>query len=71
MNITIRRTRLGWASENEFLLYGALLGEVRFLRQRGFGIHREGEQYRVGNRLVDAAGLQDIAARERRLMGSP
>ena len=54
--------------ENERLLYGPLLPDVRFLRQRGFGVHREGDRYRVGNRLMDGGQLRGVAARERRLM---
>ena len=59
------------ASDNEKQLYGALLAEVVFLRRRGFGVHREGELFRVGNRLLDADGLLAIAARERRLIERP
>ena len=55
--------------QNEALLYGPLLPDVRFLRQRGFGVHMEGDRYRVGNRLMDAGQLKRIAARERRLAG--
>lgn len=55
--------------ENEWLLYGALLADVRFLRQRGFGVHMEGDRYRVGNRLMNAGQLRGVAARERRLAG--
>jgi hypothetical protein len=58
----------GFDSENEKLLYGRLLPDVRLLRQRGFGVHMEGDRYRVGNRLMGARRLQSIAARERRLM---
>jgi hypothetical protein len=56
------------ASDNEKLLYGALLPEVVFLRRRGFGVHCEGDLFRVGSRLLDAEGLLAVAARERRLL---
>ena len=56
-------------SVNERLLYGPLAADVRFLRQRGFGVHMEGDRYRVGNRLMDAGQLGGVAARERRLLG--
>jgi hypothetical protein len=56
------------ASDNEKRLYGALLPEVVFLRRRGFGVHCEGDLFRVGNRLLDTDGLLAIAARERRLV---
>ena len=55
--------------ENEWLLYGPLLPDVRFLRRRGFGVHMEGDRYRVGNRLMTAGRLRGVAARERRLVG--
>jgi hypothetical protein len=55
--------------ENEWLLYGPLLADVRFLRQRGFGVHMEGDRYRVGNRLMNGGQLKGVAARERRLVG--
>lgn len=55
-------------SDIERTLYGALMEDVTFLRKRGFGIHREKTGFRVGNRLVDADGLEAIAARERRLI---
>jgi hypothetical protein len=58
----------GAPSTNEKALYGDLLPDVMLLRRRGFGVHREGELFRVGNRLMDAAALQDVAARERRLL---
>jgi hypothetical protein len=64
------RLRLDPASENERALYGKLLDEVRFLRQRGFGVHREGRKFRVGNSLVSARRLKIMAARERRLLSS-
>src|SRR5476649_637419 len=54
-------------SDNEKRLYGALMGDVTFLRRRGFGVHCEGTLFRVGNRLVDADELVAIAAREPRL----
>ncbi len=54
--------------ENERLLYGPLLADVRFLRQRGFGVHMKGNRYRVGNRLMNAGQLKGVAARERRLV---
>jgi hypothetical protein len=63
-----RRPTPSIGCENERLLYGALLPDVRFLRQRGFGVHREGDRYRVGNRLMEAGQLKRIAARERRLV---
>jgi hypothetical protein len=55
----------------ERALYGPLMPDVTFLRQRGFGVHREENGFRVGNRLVDADGLRAIAARERRLIRKP
>jgi hypothetical protein len=62
-----------WAdpvSDTEKQLYGALISDVLFLRRRGFGVHCEGERFRVGNRLLDAEGLRAVAARERRLVGA-
>lgn len=56
-------------SDNERWLYGALLDDVRFLRRRGFAVHRTARGIRLGNRLVTPRGLQSIAARERRLTG--
>ncbi|WP_139374080.1 hypothetical protein [Enhydrobacter aerosaccus] len=70
----IRPSPRRWAdpvSDIERELYGALMPDVTFLRQRGFGVHREVDGFRVGNRLVDADGLQAIAARERRLLRKP
>jgi hypothetical protein len=54
---------------NEILLYGALLADVRFLRQRGFAVHTEGHLYRVDNRLMDVEQLLAVVARARRLNG--
>ena len=64
------RTRrwTGAPSANETALYGALLADVTFLRRRGFGVHCEGDLFRVGNRLLDAQGVHEVAARERRLL---
>ena len=58
-----------YASANELLLYGAQLHDVRFLRQRGFGVHMEGPLFRVGNRLLSRRRLVDVARRERSLLG--
>ena len=58
-----------YASANEVALYGAQLHDVRFLRQRGFGVHREGPLFRVGNRLVSRSRLVEVARRERSLLG--
>lgn len=55
----------------DWSLYGTLLADVVLLRRRGFGVHREGDFYRVGNRLLDADGLRAVAARERRLLDHP
>lgn len=62
---TLRRE----GNQREAELYGALLGDVRLLRRRGFGVHIEGNRFRVGNRLMGARELRLVAARERRLMG--
>lgn len=48
-------------------LYGDLFDDVQFLRRVGFGVHREGAGYRVGNQMRTAAEVRGIAARERRL----
>ncbi|MFI5001059.1 MAG: hypothetical protein ACHQK9_14370 [Reyranellales bacterium] len=64
-----RRPTLSADSDNEIRLYGDLLPDVKFLRRRGFGLHMEGRLYRVGNRLMGAAELKEVAARERRLAG--
>jgi hypothetical protein len=56
-------------SVNEILLYGDLLSDVRFLRQRGFAVHMEGHLYRVDNRLMDVEELLAVVARARRLNG--
>lgn len=64
-----RRPQRDPRPDPETALYGALLPDVRFLRQRGFGIHREGDRFRVGNRLMAAPTLKRLAARERRLCG--
>ena len=53
----------------EALLYGRVLDDVTLLRRRGFGVHIEGDRFRVGNRLMSLAALKRIAARERRLLG--
>ncbi len=58
----------GAPSTNEKARYGDLLPDVMLLRRRGFGVHREGCLFRVGNRLMDATALQAVAARERRLL---
>jgi hypothetical protein len=58
-------------STPEYALYGDLLADVLLLRRRGFGLHREGALFRVGNRLLDADGLRAVAARERRLLQHP
>ncbi len=72
VSISIRPRPTRWAagpSDNEKRLYGALMEDVTLLRRRGFGVHCEGNLFRVGNRLVDAEDLVAIAARERRLAG--
>lgn len=55
--------------ETERQLYGPLLDDVKFLRRRGFYIHRQGKWIMLGNRLVDTDRLVATAARERRLAG--
>lgn len=52
-------------------LYGDLIGDVRFLRQRGFAITRVGEGFDLGHRTLDATGLRALADRERLLLGEP
>ena len=59
-----------YASPNEILLYGERLLDVRFLRQRGYGVHMEGPLFRVGNRLMSRRRLGLVARRERTLLGS-
>jgi hypothetical protein len=51
-------------------LYGdaATVDDVRFLRQQGFVVHREGAGVRIGNTLCTLAALRAKAARERRLL---
>lgn len=51
------------ASLNQLLLYGSQLLDVRFLRQHGFGVHREGPLFRVGIRLLSRRRLADVAQR--------
>lgn len=62
-------------AHREAALYGALLGDVNFLRRRGFSIHSELQAgrrfYWVGNRLLGATALRAVAARERRLLQTP
>ena len=58
-----------YASANEVALYGAQLHDVRFLRRRGWGVHREGPLFRVGNRLMNRRRLVEVAERERSLLG--
>ena len=62
-------------AQRETTLYGALLDDVNFLRRRGFPIHSELQAgrrlYRVGTRLLGAAELRAVAARERRLLQTP
>lgn len=57
--------------ERETSIYGELLEDVLFLRRRGFAVHAElkGSRrcYRVGNRLLGAGQVREVAARERRL----
>ena len=48
-------------------LYGADLGDVQYLRRKGFTINREGDGLRVGNQRCDFAELRRKADRERRL----
>ena len=55
--------------QREALLYGPVLDDVILLRRRGFGVHIEGDRFRVGNRLMSRAELRRTAARERRLLG--
>lgn len=50
-------------------LYGDLLPDVQVLRARGFVVTREGAGFRVGNKLVDKAGLRAMARREGGLAG--
>ena len=61
-------------ARREKALYGALLDDVDFLRRRGFTVHAvlKGSRrcYRVGSRLLGAAELRAVAARERRLLGT-
>lgn len=52
---------------HEQRIYGALLPDVQWLRHRGWVITCERKGVRVGNRLMDVAEVQAIAARERRL----
>lgn len=52
-------------------LYGTLLPDVEVLRRRGYVITKEGGVYHVGNKRLDATGLKEMAARERRLLGQP
>lgn len=57
------------AAARERALYGELLADMRFLRQRAFFVHAEPGGFRLGNRLVDGAELRRVAGRERRLLG--
>lgn len=50
-------------------LYGDRAADVTFLRQRGFGVNRQGAGFLVGNRECTAAELHNVAQRERRLAG--
>jgi hypothetical protein len=51
-------------------LYGNHRADVDLLRRRGFVVTREGEGFRVGNKVVTAAELIAVADRERRLVGA-
>jgi hypothetical protein len=56
--------------DRQLALYGdaATVTDVRFLRQQGFIVHREGAGARVANVLCTLAALRAKAARERRLL---
>lgn len=57
------------AVETDTMIYGGIVEDVKFLRRRGFGIHKETGGYRVGNSLVTAHDIVAKAERERRLAG--
>jgi len=50
-------------------IYGALLDDVQWLRRRGWVINKERGGFRVGNKVIDAEALRNVADRERRLAG--
>ncbi|MFN4017634.1 MAG: ParB N-terminal domain-containing protein [Reyranella sp.] len=50
-------------------LYGDLLPDVQVLRKRDFVVTREGNKFRVGNRLLDKAEVRAMARREGGLAG--
>lgn len=50
-------------------IYGGVIEDVRYLRRRGWGIHKEEGGFRVGRELLGAADIVSKAARERRLAG--
>ncbi len=51
-------------------LYGADLGDIEYLRRRGFIINRERDRIRCDNDLISFAEMREKAARERRLEAS-
>jgi hypothetical protein len=57
------------AVDTDAMIYGGILEDVKWLRRRGFAIHREIGGYRVGNALVTAHDIVAKAERERRLAG--
>jgi hypothetical protein len=50
-------------------LYGKLLPDIELLRKRDYVVTRERGHFLVGNKKLDEAGVQAMAARERRLAG--
>lgn len=50
-------------------LYGDLLPDVQVLRTRGFVVTVESDKFRVGNKLLDRAGVRAMAQREGGLAG--
>lgn len=50
-------------------LYGALIDDVKFLRSRDWGIHRDGTRIIVGNRPMEPESIRALAERERRIAG--
>lgn len=50
-------------------LYGDLMSDVQTLRKRGFVVTREGNKFRVGNKLLDRNEVRAMACREGGLAG--
>lgn len=57
-------TRTDDTVANERTIYGSLLSKVEFIRRRGWVVFKEGNEYRVGTKLLNEQGVIDVYNRE-------